>query len=220
MQTSYLIEFAAMNRAKLMALGCVPVVDQKFDACERKAIELGKTELSSIMSPSMHDFTEGTCFWLFLEKEGVPIAAVATKLELLGDEPISQYWMRANRRQYGLQGEVTVSDTATNQLRGRVAYIGELFVSKGQRGRREMLNAAMHYLHAMIFLEWGVDFSYAFVRDRDVGVGLAAQYGFTRQIPSPQIWAQAPEGRSSREWLVSLPRREFVHIARQALQLS
>ncbi|TNE62202.1 MAG: hypothetical protein EP341_00375 [Sphingomonadales bacterium] len=215
MLTDEFVKFAGVCRQNLSSMGCVPVIKQDFDECEQIAKELGKEKLSSLMSPSMHDFTEGTCFWLFIYKDGMPVAAVASKREQLGDEAIGNYWRRANARQYGVEHTCDVSVLATEHLHGDVAYIGELFVKKGERGKRELLRAAMHYLHAIIFLEWKVEYSYAFIRDRDVRVGMAAEYGFSRQHFSPQIWAPEPDGRMNSEWLVSSSRRDFLHVARR-----
>lgn len=220
MQFVQIMDFGSRCLRELEQMGCQIVATQDFNECAAMCAKMGKESLSPMMSPGMHDFTEGNCFWVFLFQDGNPLACIGAKREQIGRETIASYWSRSNRRQYGQEGVSSVSSLATKHLVGDLAYIGELYVAKGRRGDSKRLEALLHYLHATIFCMWGVEYSYAFIRDRDMKVGMSVRYGFTRQIPRAQTWEVPPAGRQNSEWLVSVSREDFEHIAGHSISLS
>ena len=94
-----------------------------------------------------------------------------------------------------------------------MAYIGELFMRPGFRGSRQKLRYFMMLLHTTIATKWTVDWTYAMMRDRDVKLGFATNYGFAIQIPGVARWSEpAPTGRGSSEWLVAVSAENLSHM--------
>ena len=179
------------------------------------ALELGKPKFIPRMDPNLNDFTEGNAFWIFLTDNGVPVASTAVRHERVGNESVTSFWKRTFRRHYPNADDqtiISVAQPAAARLRGNLIYVGELFVSENSRGSRDTLRLFMMLAHLSVMVRWPVDWCYAFMRDRDVKLGFAARYGFTWQLPCAQVWANAPEGRSSSEWLVAVTREDLEHM--------
>ena len=64
--------------------------------------EIGKPYLTPQLSPNWHEFTEETAFWLIAEDlEGSPVAMMGVRLDQLGGEALSEYWVRQLTRLLG-----------------------------------------------------------------------------------------------------------------------
>lgn len=175
----------------------------------------GKAYLTPFNSPAHNDFTQKSALWLVARKEGVPAFLGCARLEDLGSERLDQYWPRVFSRAYGdsaNKGAVirnVGSDIAT-EMSGRLVYFGDLFVSPSVRGSRSALRSFVALGHLAVSLKWDPDWTYCFVRERDLMRGAAALYGFTRHFGAPFEWIEEPPTpRSRSERLVGLPRRDL-----------
>lgn len=186
-----------------------------FDRVPEILAVLEKPYLTPMLSPGMHDFTEATCFWLFLYQGDTPVAGVSLKLEELGSDTVDTYWRRAARRQYG-GGQEVLSDVAAplvEMLKGRLVYYGDLIVANGQRGAIKMVEYFIRCAVILGGLKWDPDWHYAFLQSRHARAGAAARYGFTRNVPFAQTWiGSAPKTRSNEDVCIALPRREWRHV--------
>ena len=141
----------------------------------------------------------------------------------IGGESVETYWPRLFRRNYPSGEDETTSVTpnsAVQKLRGRLIYLGDLYFDARVRGQRDVLETFIWLLHMTAALKWEFDWIYAFMRQRDVELGFSVRYGFTRAIPNAQNWISEHPGRGSSEYLVMLPRAEFLDgVLRRALSI-
>jgi hypothetical protein len=209
-------ELIAICREKLMAEGLTVRVEQDFDLVPRIIEAIGKPYLTPKMSPFYNDFTGENCFWLLLERKGEVVAAAGARLDDLGDGSIGEYWRRTMRRHYGENLREVVRDVASpveQDLRGRLTYFGDLYFSAAA-GRS--LNTVRRFVligHMISALKWNPDWTYAFLRERDVKRGGCYHYGFTRYVPDAQFWLDPPAPRENTEYCVMTSRRDLSYMA-------
>ena len=68
-------------------------------------------------------------------------------------------------------------------------------------------------LHTTIAAKWPIDWTYAMMRDRDVKLGFATNYGFSIQIPGVARWANRRRpGAADAEWLVAMSAESLSHM--------
>lgn len=165
-----------------------------------------------MISPSWHDFSPTEVFALVFRVDGQDIGGVAARFIDLGESSLADHWARSYKRLYGGMLETPVhnfSSIPRNEISGRIVYLGELFLKQEFRDRSLNWRAVFHYLFSLCFLRWRPDWIYGFVRQKDVLDGKASRYGFTRQHVGPQEWITSKPRRSSSEYLVAVPRRDF-----------
>lgn len=176
---------------------------------ENEAKRIGKEFVTPTLSSTKNDFTYESSFWITLRKHGELRAVMGMRYDQLGTEPISQYWTRAYKRQYGAQ----VSDHPkflSELLRGNLVYMGDLFFHPEIRGSQPRLMSFVHLAHCLCFIQWKeAQYIYAFHRRADVLRGKTDQYGFGNRVLNPQAWTGGPDYRSSHEYLAILTRSEF-----------
>lgn len=168
------------------------------------------------------DHTDNSAFWLFLKEGDAYIGGAATLLQDLGRETLAEYLLRTSRHQFpgpGGGGVEHVAEPLARDVRGRLAYIGELSFRPGRRGKRaERLAPFMRLFQILAIQKWDVDWIYAFIPDRHMQARLDLVYGFSRTIPRAQTWRQPePEVRSSSEWFVGSSRMEMEHMLQSDL---
>ncbi len=175
---------------------------------------IGKPYLTPFSSPEHNDFTQKTALWLVGWQGDEPAFMGCARLEDLGGEGISSYWRRSFARAYGgvRAGPVIrgVRRDIERGFSGRVVYFGDLFVNPKVRGSRKALRSFVALGHLSVSLKWDPDWTYCFVRERDVLRGASANYGFTQVYPSPFEWVDEPPApRDRSEWLATLPRQSL-----------
>lgn len=188
-----------------------------FDSGEKRMVAMEKRGFTPMLSSQFHDLSKEDAFWLFLRKDGRDIAGVAARLDRLGSESLSDYWLRSYARLYGLDTDGVShlhAPAAVSNIRGKVAYLGEFYFYPFARGSRHLYSLFTHLLFCYCQLHWRPDWQYAFVRKKDVERGLASLYGYTLQLPGAQTWLTPVRGRTSNEYLVALPSEDLVHAAR------
>ncbi len=193
-----------------------------FDSVELLIEEINKPYLTPVLAPDNNDFSRENAFWLIAWDDHEPAMIIGAKLEDLRDEPIDQYWVRTARRHYPTPRGETIKSVAPHipkEIGGRLVYIGDLFVRPENRGTRGGLEKFMTLAHLVVANRWNPDFTYAFMRDRDVRLGFANRYGFTKHIPFAREWSDPPHGRASNEWLVHLTRCDREHLMRNVAKL-
>lgn len=177
-----------------------------FEGVVSAAAETGRNHQLPTFCVERVDHTETSAFWLFLTLDGARVAGVAAILQDIGRENFASYLRRVARHQYPNPSGEAISVVASplgDEVGGRLAYIGELSVRRDRRGRHKELAAFMRLLQVMVLLEWGVEWTYAFVPDTHMRAQLARQYGFSRYYPKAQTWVTpVPELRSCTEWFV------------------
>ncbi len=187
-----------------------------FDQAKKLTEDMGKPGLTPKLSSAFNDFTAESGFWLFMREDGEYAASVATRFDDIGREKMADYMIRTMGRHYPHQrceALLSFTEALPPSFHGRMAYIGELFMRPGFRGSRQKLRYFMMLLHTTIATKWSLDWTYAMMRDRDVKLGFATNYGFTTQIPGVAQWADpAPSGRGNSEWLVAVLSEHLGHM--------
>ena len=208
-----------VNGAKLNSLQLAIVASKCLKALEKHGISLefrtdfeqvaniglglGKPYLTPKMSPLFHDLARGSCFWLVMVKDGLPVGSIGVRFEDIGDEEFDRYLMRTGNRHYPVPDRETIEKVAKplRDVSGKLAYFGELVVSDRSGRRTDVLGWFLLFAHVQTLINWpDVDWIYAFVSKAHGVRGQAARYWFTRQIPFAQTWSCPPEERGSEEW--------------------
>lgn len=173
--------------------------------------QIGKAYLTPMNSPTANDFTQKNVLWLVARKSGVPVMVGAARLEDLGDETVDEYWRRLFWRHHPEAKFRLNFPTVVSDMKGKLAYFGDMFVVQGHRGKANALRAFVALGHVAVSMKWDPDWTYCFVRERDVMRGSPSRFGFTRQMGVAFSWeGKPPEPRTGTEWLVGLPRGELA----------
>ncbi|SMP32025.1 hypothetical protein [Shimia sagamensis] len=171
--------------------------------------DVGKPYLTPMSSPLQNDFTEGNILCLVARRDGVPVMMGCARLEDLGSETVGRYWSRVFSRAYA-RGESdrvvgAVLPTIEDEIRGRLVYFGDLFVSKEVRGSRLALRAFVAIGHLAVSLKWKPNWTYCFIKESDGMLSTAGIYGFNRIFGRPFQWGiEPPAPRSNSELLVAV----------------
>ncbi|TNF60066.1 MAG: hypothetical protein EP307_09270 [Rhodobacteraceae bacterium] len=209
-------ELIAICRGKLQEDGFRVVVEQDFDRIPSILDEIGKPYLTPKMSPLYNDFTGHDCFWLLLMRDNRVVAAAGTRLDDIGGGSIAEYWRRTMRRQYGANERQVigrVADPVEQDLRGRLAYFGDLYFTTEAGRSITTVRRFVLIGHMITSLKWNPDWTYAFLRERDVRRGACFHYGFNRFIPDAQFWIDPPAPRENTEYCAMTSRRDLAYMA-------
>ncbi len=204
-----LLKFGAMCLETLEIDGLTPESTDPSPELEDEARRIGKAYVTPTLSALVNDFTNTSSFWITLRESGELRAVMGMRYDQLGSEPVSSYWKRAYKRQYGaeLEGHPQI---LPDLLSGNMVYMGDLFFHPDIRGSQARLMSFVHLAHIQCFQKWpDANYIYAFHHRRDVLRGKTDQYGFNNRIPNPQIWKGGPNYRSAHEYLAILSREEF-----------
>lgn len=173
---------------------------------------IGKTLISPTLRSDMNDFTEAQTFWLSMKMDDAPVAVMGMRLDVLGRDSVDAFWERAFARQYlsAAGTQVTLQlPQVVRMVQGKIVYMGDLFFAQKIRGSRPNLMCFVHLAHALCFLKWKHDWTYAFHRREDVLSGYSDRYGFNNRWPGAQMWINPPDYRSEEEYLSVMSREEF-----------
>ena len=210
------LTLAAHFLEKMRARGLEISQYDSFDGVCNILQHMGKPYLTPVLSPKSNDFTVANCHWLVALKDGKPVIAAGTRLDVITRGELRTFWQRQFRNHYGagtLDQIDYVAELLNEQVFGKVAYFGDLFVSEDFRSPKTLniLGDFAMIAHFLIRGIWDPDWTYAFVRKADILRGAALRYGFTRQIPFPQRWIDPKPPRSNTEMCLLLSREEAVH---------
>ncbi len=176
--------------------------------------ELEKPYITPYLSPGYNDFTWSSSFWFVVRCEGRLVAMGGVRFDDIGDEPIAEYWTRIFARHYGpgKPGEIhSIAKPITEKVKGKLAYMGDLYVAKDWRGKRSYIKDAMVICHLIVSLRWSPDWTYAFLREKDVQRGASALYGFTWVVPNSKLFVDPKLPRSNGECCALISRADLEH---------
>lgn len=192
--------------------GFVVAETADYAGLEQQLPNIGKHLVSPTLRADFNDFSEARAFWLTLSRDGELVGLMGMRLDDLGREAVDGFWQRAFERQYKSAAGTHVKlelPQVVRTIKGRIVYMGDLYFAKKIRGNRPNLMCYLHLAHAVCFLKWQHDWTYAFHRREDVLSGYADRYGFNNRWPGAQLWTNPPDYRSGEEYLSVLSREEF-----------
>jgi len=192
--------------------GFVVAETTDYSTLEQALPDIGKHLVSPTLRADLNDFSEARAFWLTLSIDTELVAVMGMRLDDLGRDAVDSFWQRAFARHY--KSEVGTNVTlelpqVVRMIKGRIVYMGDLYFAKKVRGSRPNLMCYLHLAHALCFLKWQHDWTYAFHRREDVLSGYSDRYGFNNRWPGAQLWTNPPDYRSGEEYLSVLSREEF-----------
>lgn len=173
----------------------------------------GRKQQTPMLSLARNDFTRGDAFWLFLEKDGEPVAGCAAKFCDLKGEAFDAYLRRTSQAQYQRSTDpiVHVAKPVVDKLCGSLIYIGELEFSPEHRGKPKVLYAFLRLLQALAALKWP-DFHAMYAILPNNHIKFSDGYGFNWKIPAAITWQEPiPAGRLNDHWIVAIDRLDFDH---------
>ena len=187
----------------------------EFDEVPAIARQSGRDFQMPTFEIAKSHLSAGAAFWLFLYKGDEPVGGAAAIMQDLGGESFDQFLKRTYAHQFPNPNGPTILEVASpvaEMVRGKLVYLGELTFHPSIRGRRNLLGAFVQLLQLTSWMEWNMDWIYAFIPDRHMRARLDLVYGFSTAIPHAQTWSPPdPDVRSSTEWFVGSSRSQFHH---------
>lgn len=182
--------------------------------------EIGKDYVTPMLSPGRNAFTDDG-FWLIGYRDGRPVMAGGARSERLAGRDASDYLTHLCHASYGADwsGSVSLLPVVNEKLHGDLAYFGDLYVSNTFRGGRSALRFFTALGHILVAEKWSPNFTYCFIRERDVIRGAHILYGFTDTIQRPISWTNPPAPRSNSEWIAVLPRSNLSGLVRTIYEI-
>ena len=116
---------------------------------------------------------------------------------------VSEFWRQNARRHYATADNprpLRVNPLVDLKIGGKVAYFGDLLCKSGS-GSLKALEYFVCAGQMLASLKWNPDFTYAWLRERDVKRGAHTRYGFATRVPNAQIWEDPKWPRSNPEEL-------------------
>lgn len=193
------------------------IVERHFGPVRNELGGIGKTILTPNLDPLQNDFTTENAFCLTLRHGADLVAVVGVRLDRVGAESADRFWAQCYSRLYptnAKRGAVTpqASDLLYN-IKGKIAYIGDLHFRPESRGHLPTLMCFVHYAHTLSYGNWRPDWIYSFQRRADVLKGYTDKYGFNNRHAGALVWNDPPSYRSSSEYLATLSRVELERLA-------
>lgn len=212
-QNDLVIQSAALLE-RLNGLGFDILAEDDFEVIQSKVANTGKENQSPMFSLTRNDFTRGTAFWAFLMKDGKEVGGVAARYYDLRGESLESYLHRTSNAQYG-GGDRAIESIAapvSDNLGGRLIYIGELYISKEARGNLKVLSAFIRLSVVLAAMTWqDFDWVYAFIPKEQAR--LADAYGFTYRLPKAITWKPPePQGRLNSHIMIAINSADYLHL--------
>lgn len=110
---------------------------RNYSEIAKAVARTGRQRQTPMFSIQRNDFTRAEAFWLFLEKDGAPVAGCAAKYCDLMGESIEAYLRRTSMSQYQRSADpiASVARPVIEKLHGRLICIGGLEILPEHRGR-------------------------------------------------------------------------------------
>lgn len=182
---------------------------------------------SPVFDPSLSDLTPDNAFWVAGFADGVVVHVQAfwfnTYAVPLGDafEPwLLPLYDRAGAPLKPAPDGVSLSPQA-REIRGRVAYHGELVILPSKNGVRNRLSTYLPQIGMMAaYLMFQPDYIYGWISERMALTGMATRCGYRRIEEGALCWADAQPDANipSTEWIAWLSRPDMEHLARMFLR--
>lgn len=162
-------------------------------------------------------FTRKNAFWIFSMLGEDVHAGCGVRVDDLGDETFSDYYIRTSQPTFGSKAFEVDDGLPANVLKGRVAYCGDL-VSPKASGKplsaNRLLRLFCFYVQFRIFTDFDADWSYCVMRDRQFMRGAAQAYGFLSSLPFCWDWCDCPYPGGKPEWISFLPKADIGRLAK------
>lgn len=173
--------------------------------------------VSVYTSPKNFDYGLNTSIWYELRSQnGELFATQSARLEeLVGT--LGEFLPRQLQRIYGNLGEdcqplSVQTNPALNIISGRCVYHADLFLGKSAQklGVLEpFCQAAL--IHA--FMKFSHEYSWCYLRDKNIKRGLASQVGMAHQYPHAFLFHETPSYRDQDDWIAFSDKRDVRHLA-------
>ncbi|WP_136441607.1 hypothetical protein [Pacificoceanicola onchidii] len=193
--------------------GYVVSIEDDYERAVSKVGEIGRLEFIPMMDPSRLDFEQGEAYWLFLERDGVPVASVSARVIDLRNETLGSYTRRVSVGQYDRRSDaIDYLDQMFDLIRGVVVYTGQVQTVEKVQGRDNIsitdLAKFLKVMKLIIVSRWKFDWMYGFVDETDIP--LNRLYGFSCVIRRAMIWRKPePHGRKDSHALLASTRRQI-----------
>jgi hypothetical protein len=208
---------AARCLEEIKAKGYEIELSTDFETVENTAKKAGRRQIMPTFAIAPSHLTKESAFWLFLKKEGEPVAGVAAALQDLGRECLADFLKRTYRHQFPHPTGETILEVAEPlyEVSGKVVYVGELARHDKDKGSRQVLKAFMRMLQLIIVAKWEFNTVYAFIPERHFEARLDRVYSFCTAVERAQVWNEpAPPARSSDEYFVGSTRTQLANSLR------
>jgi hypothetical protein len=182
------VKLVSRCRSELLETGIVAEENESLREIINIASKMGKPYFTDFLSPFKSDLTTANSCWLLFKSEDKPVAMVGMRYIDLGQENLSDF---ADRRAVGLHYDDVKCEyfdrarlpSIAHQMRGKLVYVGDLFIADGWTGRDKMKRKIIStrcmsaLCLATVSLKWPeTDWIYAFARDRDMRRGAGGNY--------------------------------------------
>lgn len=169
----------------------------------------GRIAQSAMLSLANNDFTSATGEFLFLMKDGEPIAGCRAKLVDLEDESFESHQRRTVQQWYDTDCDkiVSIAKPLNKLIQGKHIYVGELEFRKDFRGSVKITTAFLRVVVTSSFLKWpDIRCVYCILPERHRR--LAVDYGFNTTVRNAFTWKGCPPGGRLQDWLVAVSSRD------------
>lgn len=145
------------------------------------------------------------------------IGVCAARLDSLGEWSLADYWKVHLQRIYthedgGMPCLKDEQPSFANKQPGRVAYLGELWVSKDKRGLG-LAKDLVQLLMLLSWVNWKPDLVYGFMVDDQVSKGLASKYEWGMIKPMALRWERYPKEIPHDLWYVGSSPEDLEDLA-------
>lgn len=219
---------AGLCLRRLRATGVEIEQTTDFGRVVETAKQMGKPYFTKQLHPDYNDFTESDAFFLLLKDTlgefGVrDVGMLGVRCENMRPGEFASFFQRHMTRLYG-KGEIEPLKPGNlppvfHDISGRVAYIGDLFITKPHRGEKGVDKRSLLLLAFVLSnMRWSFDWLYSFVREGDAEKGRFAMYCFTRTYLCGLLWDDPPDERNDSDYLGCVSREDFTFLARRMLE--
>lgn len=169
----------------------------------------GRKVQSAMLSLANNDFTSASGEFLFLMKDGEPIAGARAKVVDLQEETFESHQRRAIQQWYGTDGDQlqSIARPLNGLIQGKHIYVGELEFRSEFRGSVKVTTALIRVLIASSLLKWpDVTCAYCILPEKHRR--LAVDYGFNTTVRNAFEWKGPIPGGRLHDWLVAVSSRD------------
>ncbi|MGB0853789.1 MAG: hypothetical protein ACPGVA_03295 [Pikeienuella sp.] len=223
-----LFRFAAMCLDRLAAQGIQVSQSPGDQGILHQADKLGKPYFTKQLNPNFNDFTHANSFWLTATHQASPgdeptvIGMAGARADRLTKGEFIPAFEQQMRRLYGPDRDSVLASALYpppfHEMQGTVAYLGDLYFSKGFRGRDNInIRAFVLFLYAIAATEWSFDWLYLFVNERHASDGHLSKYLLAGAHSAPILWDNGPKERNDTDCLGTLRKVDFAYIVRRSL---
>lgn len=173
----------------------------------------GRQKQSAMMSLANNDYTSATGDFLFLMRDGEPVAGARAKVVDLQGETFESHQRRTVQQWHDTDGDqiVSIAKPLNCLIQGKHIYAGELEFKQEFRGRRKITTAFVRVLITSALLKWpDANCIYCILPERHRQ--LAVEYGFNTTIRKAFSWREPIPGGRLHDWLVAVSSRDqLIH---------